>query len=79
MLPRAKSKRPISASERLRWDLGLDSMKLLELVFLLEEEFGWRSADSDFGRIDTVADVVGLVARLLGANEQPSTGAEHVP
>jgi acyl carrier protein len=83
LLPRAQAKQPILAAHRLRWELGLDSMKLLELVFLLEEEFDWHPADSDFGTrpIETVADLIDLVARALatrGNHETEGSGASPV-
>ncbi|HYP99346.1 MAG TPA: phosphopantetheine-binding protein [Polyangiaceae bacterium] len=68
LLPRGKSKQPISTASRLRWELGLDSMQLLELTFLLEEEFRWRNANYEQAGepIETVGDVVRFVSRLLG-------------
>ena len=70
LLPRSRAKQPLDGAARLRWDLGLESLQMLELVFLLEEEFGWRATDLDFAGtpIETLDDVADLVRRLLGAS-----------
>jgi acyl carrier protein len=81
LLPRARAKQPLDRAARLRWDLGLDSMQLLELVFLLEEEFDWRASDSDFAGkpIETLDDVADLVRRVLSAPTVDTPEVANVP
>ncbi len=66
LLPRAQARKDILPTDRLRWELGLDSMKLLELVFLLEEEFEWHLDESDFGTrpVETVRELIEIVRAL---------------
>lgn len=47
-------------------DLGYDSLSLLELMGLLEAEFGLPPVDGDFSRVRTLRDVEDLVRRVLG-------------
>ena len=39
-------------------DLGADSLDLVELVMVLEEEFGQEIPDEDAGKIQTVQDAI---------------------
>lgn len=41
--------------------LGMDSLDIVELVMLLDEEFDIDLADEELGQCKTVADVVALV------------------
>jgi acyl carrier protein len=69
LLPRARRTRAIDLSDRMG-DLGLDSMRLLELVFLLQDALKLDVDDQEFGRmrVETVGDVVESVGRLMRAN-----------
>lgn len=42
-------------------DLGADSLDLVELVMVLEEEFGKEIPDEDAEKIQTVQDVVNYI------------------
>lgn len=42
-------------------DLGADSLDLVELVMVLEEEFGYEIPDEDAEKIQTVQDAVNYV------------------
>jgi acyl carrier protein len=44
-------------------DLGLDSVEALDLLFALEARFDIKIPDETVGTLNTVADVVRLVAR----------------
>lgn len=52
-------------SARLREDLGMDSLEMLEVAFDLETEFGIRIGDRDMHGIRCVDDVVTLVVGKL--------------
>ena len=44
--------------DSLRDDLGLDSLQTIELVYEVESAFDIQIPDEDFGRMQTVQDVV---------------------
>jgi acyl carrier protein len=46
-------------------DLGYDSLSLLELMSLLEVEFGLPPVDGDFRAVRTLGDAEAMVRRLL--------------
>jgi acyl carrier protein len=52
---------------RLREDLGLDSLAMIELLFKIEEHFDLEIPNEDLSRITTVADVTAYVEEKLGA------------
>jgi len=59
----------IEAESKLREDLGVDSLGMVDLVTLLEEEFEIRFAtNTDLSEIVTVGDVAGLVEARMKAN-----------
>ena len=48
-------------------DLDVDSLDLVELAQIIEDEYGIEVADSDLDRIETVDDVVELVSARMAA------------
>ena len=46
-------------------DLDVDSLDLVELAQIIEDEYGIEVADADLDRIETVSDVVELVSQRL--------------
>ena len=46
-------------------DLGADSLDLVELVMLLEEEFGQEIPDEDAEKIQTVQDAIDYITSPL--------------
>ena len=42
-------------------DLGADSLDLVELVMVLEEEFGYEIPDEDAEKIQTVQDAISFI------------------
>jgi acyl carrier protein len=63
--------RPVDEKTRLLGDLELDSLKQLTLVVEIEDRFRIRFDDVDQEGLETVGDVVRLIARRL-SEEQPS-------
>ncbi|WP_175924297.1 acyl carrier protein [Burkholderia latens] len=49
-------------SMRLVEDLAMDSLELLDLAMVLEDRYGIVLESEDIFRIDTVGDVVALIA-----------------
>lgn len=64
---------PFSLRQNLESDLGMDSLRHIQLRIVLEEEFGVAVADEDLWRIETVGDVL---ERVAGAS--PHDGGERV-
>jgi len=52
--------------DSLRDDLGLDSLQTIELVYQVESAFDIQIPDEDFGRLQTIGDVVTYLAERLG-------------
>ncbi|MDR4488842.1 MAG: acyl carrier protein [Nitrospirales bacterium] len=48
----------LRSEDSLRDDLGLDSLQTIELVYEVESAFDLQIPDEDFGRMQTVQDVV---------------------
>ena len=46
-------------------DLDVDSLDLVELAQIVEDEYGIEVQDSDLDKVETVSDVVDLVAARL--------------
>lgn len=50
----------------LRADLGLDSLTLTDLAFLVQGDFGFKATAEDFRGVRTVGDLAALIARHVG-------------
>lgn len=48
-------------------DLGMDSLDRFEMVMFLEDAFSIEIPDKEYTPVNTVAEVVALVERLVGA------------
>lgn len=58
----------IRPTDRLREDLGLDSLAMIELLFKIEEHFNLEIPNEDLSRIASVTDVTAYVEeKLAGA------------
>jgi acyl carrier protein len=58
-----RSRSPITPSADLRRDLGVDSVGLMSIVYLLEEETGFDAFDyiDDFIAAETVEDILDIL------------------
>jgi acyl carrier protein len=65
----------IRPPDRLREDLGLDSLAMIELLFKIEEHFDLEIPNEDLSRVTTVADVTGYVEEKLGTGTPPAKAA----
>ncbi|WP_117213441.1 acyl carrier protein [Allorhizocola rhizosphaerae] len=52
----------ITPLDRLSADLGIDSLSLVDILFKVEKEFGVAIDDSDIEKIESVQDILDLVA-----------------
>jgi acyl carrier protein len=59
----------LTAEQRLREDLGLDSIIALNLIFSFERDFGVTISESDIVNLNTVADLTALLSRLTQRSE----------
>ena len=55
----------IHLEDKLRADLGLDSLAMIELLFKVEEAFDLEIPNDDLSKITTVGDVVAYVEERL--------------
>jgi acyl carrier protein len=62
----------IEPSDRLRDDLGLDSLHAMELLSDITEKYQVDVDPEELQDVRTVSDVAGFLARLLGAADAPS-------
>ena len=65
VLPRSASKNGINQSMSLRKDLGVDSVGLMSVVFVLEEQTGIDAFSfvQDFIDAEHVSDIINIVRR----------------
>lgn len=54
----------VTPGARLREDLGLESLDLVDMVLEIERRIGRRLENEDVSSIRTVSDVIALVRRL---------------
>jgi acyl carrier protein len=69
----------IRPEDRLREDLGLDSLAMIELLFKIEEHFDLEIPNEDLSRITTVADVTAYVEEKLGPRHVAAAPAVQAP
>ena len=51
----------VTGDHRLREDLGIDSLSLIDVAVAAEETFGIRIPDEDLEGFQTVSDVLGYI------------------
>ena len=69
----------IRPQDRLREDLGLDSLAMIELLFKIEEHFDLEIPNEDLSRVTTVGDVTAYVEEKLAAAGKPVAAASPAP
>ena len=55
----------VSEDWDLREDLGADSLDLLEIVMVLEEDFDFTAEEDDFAEVTTVGDALDVLTKLV--------------
>jgi acyl carrier protein len=63
----AETSADFAPDANLRDDLGVDSVRALELIFEVEREFSIRVPEQRYGELRTFADLVKVVASIKGA------------
>ena len=56
----------LTPNTRLKEDLEIESIRLVELILYVESEFKIEIADSTIGHIDTIEDAVKLIKKEMG-------------
>jgi acyl carrier protein len=56
----------VTGDQRLREDLGIDSLSLIDVAVAAEDAFGIRIPDDDLERFWTVGDAVGYIGHARG-------------
>lgn len=56
----------VTPEASLTFDLGADSLDTVELVMAMEEKFGISVSDEDASKIETVADAIKHIERIIG-------------
>ena len=69
-LPMAPS--AITLTTHVRKNLGMNSLQAVYAVMVLEDEFAIEIDESEIERVETVGDVVDIVARKLEAKQTKS-------
>ena len=57
----------VSASSRLREDVGVDSLDLITLAVRIEEEFGVPTEQLELAQLTTVGDIAALITAQRAA------------
>lgn len=55
----------VKETDNLRDDLDMNSIAMLYMIMGLEEEFGIKFENTDFARMNTVADVISCIEGKL--------------
>ena len=56
----------ISPEARLKEDLGIDSLEVVDVVVLVEQEFGFKMKPEDFNALPTYGEFCNFIAEKLG-------------
>ncbi len=56
----------ISGDARLKEDLGIDSLEVVDVVVLVEEQFGFKMKPEDFKELITLDDFCKFIAARIG-------------
>ena len=69
LLAERGSATPVGDDEALFTSGRLDSMAAVQVMMMLESDYGFDLSDADFdiARLDTIADLEGLIARRQAA------------
>ena len=73
-----EAKDAVTLRSRLHYDLGMDELDLIEVLFRAEERFGLVLPDSDIGPSSTVSDIVDRIAERLSEEQARLARAETV-
>jgi acyl carrier protein len=64
----------VTPDKHLKFDLGLDSLDVAEMVYEMEETFGIQIPDDSADKIQKISDTVDFIHQKMNAKAQP-----HIP
>lgn len=56
----------ISTDSRLKEDMGIDSLEVVDVVVLVEETFGFKMAPEDFKTVKTFGQFCSFISAKIG-------------
>jgi acyl carrier protein len=68
----------VTPEKHLKFDLGLDSLDVAEMVFELEEAFGITIADDSAEKIQKISDTVDFIHQQMNAASQPNLSHQQM-
>ena len=51
---------------RLKEDMGIDSLEIVDVIVLVDEEFGFKMKPEDFKQLATYGQFCGFIAQKVG-------------
>ncbi len=61
----------------LKYDLGLDSLDVAEMVYEIEEEFGITISDESAEKIQKISDTVDFIYEKLNSGEEENLSTQE--
>jgi acyl carrier protein len=65
----------VTPEKHLKFDLGLDSLDVAEMVYEMEEAFGIQIPDDSADRIQKISDTVDFIHQKMKSKAQPNLTA----
>jgi len=66
VLPKTVSVENVTPVTRLHEDLDIDSIRLVDLILYMEDEFGIQIEDGTIEGIKTIGDLLDLIKKKIG-------------
>ena len=67
----------VNPDQHLKYDLGLDSLDVAEMVYEIEEEFGITISDESAEKIQKISDTVDFIYEQLNAGGTEAASTEN--
>ena len=67
----------LNPDQHLKYDLGLDSLDVAEMVYEIEEEFGITISDESAEKIQKISDTVDFIYEQMQGNTEEGTAPQE--
>ena len=67
----------VNPDQHLKYDLGLDSLDVAEMVYEIEEEFGITISDESAEKIQKISDTVDFIYEQMNAGGAEAASTEN--
>ena len=67
----------VNPDQHLKYDLGLDSLDVAEMVYEIEEEFGISISDESAEKIQKISDTVDFIYEQMQGNANEGAAAQE--